>query len=90
MNIDLPLKVTRHCQDRMREFRVHPYNILYWLPQSQKEKPPEMEVKKFHQNDNVTWWRYGTYIMSVAKVYDQKERMNVYLLLSIFDQRMYL
>lgn len=90
MKIDLPLKVTKHCQDRMKEFRVNTLNLLYWLPQAQKEKPPKKENKKYPIYDNVTHWRYGTYVMAVARVRDPKEGFEVYLLLSIFDQRMYL
>jgi len=90
MKIDLPMKVTKHCQDRMREFKVSPLALLYWLPQAQPEKPPKNDKKKFQQNDNVTWWRYGTYIFTVAKVYDQRELTDTYLLMSVFDQRMYL
>lgn len=91
MIIDKPLVVTNHCKDRMREFGLSPYKILFILPRSTPEKPPKDEGKKYKNNEGVTWWRDGTLIFTVAEREDKRRQgQRIYLLLSIFNQEMYL
>ena len=88
MIIDRPVKYTKHFQERLREINMRPGRLLYVLPLAVPEKPPEMSVKKFQDNDDVFWLRFGTLIFTLKAIHDRVDDVDVYLLLSVYDQRL--
>lgn len=88
MIIDRPVKYTKHFKERLREIQMRPGRLLYILPLATEERPPDMSAKKYQDNDDIFWLRFETLIFTAKRVHDRVENQDIYLLLSVYDQRL--
>lgn len=90
MMIELPIKTTKHFRERMKLFGLYPYDLLWMLPLSIPEKKPKTGREKY--SFAAKHIRYGTMIFAYIETIDKSELQlgNMILMLSVFDQKMYL
>lgn len=83
------LKIVSHAYKRAEEFNLTPSKLawLFWNSVPEPTPPGRREGK---YNDTTHYWRNGTYVMVVGETDHKYTGEPIYLLLTVFDQKMYL
>lgn len=83
------LIITHHAMDRATQFQVSRKNLvkMFWA----SEEEPKPPGSRHDNNGKVTIYRRnGTVVMVVGEAKNKYADGQIYLLITIFDQRMYL
>lgn len=80
------LKIVHHAYERGKQFQLSPAKMvwLFWNSEPEKSPPGRRETSP----ENTRYFRNGTYVMVAAEVDDRETGEPMYLLLTIYDQRM--
>lgn len=84
------LKIVSHAYDRAKEFGLKPSKVAWLFWNSVPEPTPPGKRKNGKYASTTHYWRNGTYVMVVGETDHKDTGEPIYLLLTIFDQRMYL
>lgn len=83
------LIITRHVSERASQFNISIKELINMFWESDKEpKPPNARPDRDGQF--TLFRRHGTCVMVVGEIVDKHTKKDAYLLLTIFDQKMYL
>jgi hypothetical protein len=88
MNLDpnRRLKITNHARERAEQFQI-PIKKLVWMFWNSEEEP-EPPGSKRREGWVTAFRRNGTVVMTAGLVNDKRTEEPIYLLLTIYDQRM--
>lgn len=86
LKTDRRLKITRHALDRASEFGFtrKQIELMFWGSVEEPKPPGARENAKYQ----TIYRRYNTVVMIVSVLQDKSAWDNIYLLLTVYDQRM--
>lgn len=85
-----PIRITRHAQQRMDEFKISYKKLVWLLLHSTQEKEPhkgKWKEEKYHGNEGVKYYRNGVYVFTVRNQIDRKTGKDITLVITVTDQR---
>ena len=87
LNKDFDVYITRHCRDRANEFNIRYQKLLdlFW-DSVEEDKPPG--CRNLDDGKITLYRRNGPYVMVVGLVKHKETRKPLYLLLTVYDQRL--
>lgn len=85
-----PIRVTKHAQQRMDEFKMSykalVWNLLHSVPEKEGGKGKWKE-EKYGGNEGIKYYRSGTYIFTVKNKKDDRTGKEITLVITLCDQR---
>lgn len=79
---------TTHSKDRLKECQITVPKATYLLYSGFQEKlPKELKQDKIKYNEQAKYIRNGTLIFTVIDAKDKFTHEDIYLVVSVFDQR---
>lgn len=90
MIIDKPIIMTHHFRKRLLTYKIPYWQLFFMLPLAQPSTKPVGERTKYP--DNVKHVQYGSYVFTYNRQKDTSPRDlgEIYLMITVFDQKMYL
>lgn len=85
---DRKIVFTRHADSRIMEFGLTRNKVIAMLYDCQQEVG--VPKGKYPRDSGIESYRSGTYIITLVRTNDKRSYEPISLVLSIFDQRMYL
>lgn len=82
------LKITSHAYQRAKEFGLTPSKVAWLFWNSQPEPSPPGKRKDSKWADKTRYFRNGTYVMVAGEADHKDTGEPIYLLLTIYDQRL--
>lgn len=84
------LKITSHAYERAKQFQLTPSKLVWMFWNSEKEPSPPGKMKDSRFASTTRYFRNGTFVMVAGETDDKNTGEPIYLLLSVFDQMMYI
>ena len=82
---------TKHAHDRMRELQLSPSKTAWMLYSAIEDELPKdirEHKRQKYQGIKSLHLRYGTVLFTLVPAIDNRTKDEIYLVLSIFDQKM--
>ena len=86
------LILTRHARSRSEQFQLSIEKIIwmFWNSEEQDSPPGSGKYERSGANEGVFYRRSGTFVLTAREVTNQFTGKPAYLLITLFDQRLYL
>lgn len=85
--LDRYVVFTSHAQSRLKEWRI-PLAKANWLVYSGMEEKLDKTLKRSKVGDSAIHIRNGTVIFTMKPIQDKNTGDDIYLVLTVYDQRM--
>lgn len=86
-NENRKLKIVFHAYERAKEFGVSPKKLAWLFWNSVPEPSPPGKKKNSKWSSTTRYFRNGTYVMVAGEVDHKDTGEPIYLLLTVYDQR---
>ena len=87
--LDRYIKFTKHARDRMNECQIEPVKCAWLIYGAEKYSlPRDLNLNKKKYSEKTLYYRNGTYVFTLLPKTDITTGDNIYLVISVYDQRM--